>query len=373
MDILKNSIEQLSVLLVNVIFFLTVVSPLRLSRKLSGLITIIGFSLTIVPRMAFSDLFSPGTAATPDGLTFHFIYWILTMAIQYSLFFILIKRDWLHNILLYVIWDIIMTLFLFLFAIAIRIFWPQMHFQGILSFFCSIISAVFTALLLRQPFLKTIRLPENFCILIAFVYSIGRLVNTISLFRFDENSWQELVLYPVLILVVFLALMILLLNFSLNIYISRRCHNIENTYLRKKGKNINELFNNLGRICDQQHTQFYPLISSDTDFTDLNEKVLYSIELLFDLSREYTGRKSDNIFFSIQEHKGFLILSSCSDYQTASRNIRKKAVSLIKNTFFELLFNRVIKSCRGRVQYLDNTPLSKHIRVVIPLSLNTGA
>ena len=196
MSLLENITKQISVIFVNVVFFVLVIHPLRFSRKITGLATIIVFSLTSLPCIFFSDLFSSGAAASPKGMTFHYIYWIITMVIQYSLFFILLKRDWLRNMMLYVIWDIIIALLLSLSAVIIQISLPNIQLSGLTGALCTVTSAFLAAFLLRRTRLQNMRLPDNFCIIAVFVYSIGRLLNTISVFRFEKENWKELVIYP---------------------------------------------------------------------------------------------------------------------------------------------------------------------------------
>lgn len=375
MDLLQNITQQISVILVNVVFFLLVIHPLRFSRKITGLATIIVFSLTSLPCIFFSDLFSSGAAASPKGMTFHYIYWIITMGIQYSLFFILLKRDWLRNMMLYVIWDIIIALLLSLSAVIIQISLPNIQLYGLTGTLCTIISAFLAAFLLRLPRLQTIHLPEVFCIITIFAYSIGRLLNTISVFRFEKESWKELVIYPVFTLILCLSIAIVFAYFGMNVYINKKCCDMAKVYLTKERKNNNvaKLFYDLSSLCKRQKITFTFQIPPNKTFPNTNGSILYAIQILFELSRKYTGRQSESIFFQVQEYKGVLILSSLSIYPDASKNILKNFVSILQNTFLEILFNRIVKNCRGYVEYVDSNFYSKHIRVIIPLPFDAGA
>lgn len=375
MSLLENITKQISVIFVNVVFFVLVIHPLRFSRKITGLATIIVFSLTSLPCIFFSDLFSSGAAASPKGMTFHYIYWIITMVIQYSLFFILLKRDWLRNMMLYVIWDIIIALLLSLSAVIIQISLPNIQLSGLTGALCTVTSAFLAAFLLRRTRLQDMRLPDNFCIIAVFVYSIGRLLNTISVFRFEKENWKELVIYPVFTLILCLSIVIVFAYFGMNVYINKKCCDIAKIYLAKERKNNNaaKLFYDLSSLCKRQKITFTFQISPNTTFPNTNGSILYAIQILFELSRKYTGRQCENIFFEVQEYKGFFILSSLSIYPNASDNVLKKFVSTLQNIFLEILFNRIVKNCRGYVEYIDNSLYSKHIRVIIPLPLNTGA
>ena len=375
MDLLQNITQQISVILVNVVFFLLVIHPLRFSRKITGLATIIVFSLTSLPCIFFSDLFSSGAAASPKGMTFHYIYWIITMGIQYSLFFILLKRDWLRNMMLYVVWDIIIALLLSLSAVIIQISLPNIQLYGLTGTLCTVISAFLAAFLLRLPRLQTIHLPEVFCIITIFAYSIGRLLNTISVFRFEKENWKELVIYPVFTLILCLSIAIVFAYFGMNVYINKKCRDIAEIYLKGERKNnsVNKLLCSLNNICKQRKISFNFHISPNTTFPNTNGSILYAIQILFELSQKFIGRQSENIFFEVQEYKGFFILSSLSIYPNTSDTILKKFVSTLQNTFLEILFNRIVKNCRGYVEYVDSNLYSKHIRAIIPLPLNTGA
>lgn len=375
MDLLQNITQQISVILVNVVFFLLVIHPLRFSRKITGLAMIIVFSLTSLPCIFFSDLFSSGAAASPKGMTFHYIYWIITMGIQYSLFFILLKRDWLRNMMLYVIWDIIIALLLSLSAVIIQISLPNIQLYGLTGTLCTVISAFLAAFLLRLPRLQTIHLPEVFCIITIFAYSIGRLLNTISVFRFEKENWKELVIYPVFTLILCLSIAIVFAYFGMNVYINKKCCDMAKVYLTKERKNNNvaKLFYDLSSLCKRQKITFTFQIPPNKTFPNTNGSILYAIQILFELSRKYTGRQSESIFFQVQEYKGVLILSSLSIYPDASKNILKNFVSILQNTFLEILFNRIMKNCRGYVEYVDSNFYSKHIRVIIPLPFDAGA
>lgn len=375
MSLLENITKQISVIFVNVVFFVLVIHPLRFSRKITGLATIIVFSLTSLPCIFFSDLFSSGAAASPKGMTFHYIYWIITMVIQYSLFFILLKRDWLRNMMLYVIWDIIIALLLSLSAVIIQISLPNIQLYGLTGALCTIISAFLAAFLLRCTRLQNMRLPDNFCIIVVFVYSIGRLLNTISVFRFEKENWKEMVIYPIFVLILCLSTAIIFAYFGMNVYISKKCHYMAKIYFSKERKNnsVTNLLYDLSSLCKRQKITFTFQLYPNTTFPNTSGSILYAIQILFELSRKYIGRQSENIFFEVQEYKGFFILSSLSFYPDTSKNIVKKFVSTLQNIFLEILFNRIVKNCRGYVEYIDNSLYSKHIRVIIPLPLNTGA
>lgn len=129
----------------------------------------------------------------------------------------------------------------------------------------------------------------------------------------------------------------------------------------------------LNNICKQRKISFNFHISPNTTFPNTNGSILYAIQILFELSQKFIGRQSENIFFEVQEYKGFFILSSLSIYLNTSDTILKKFVSTLQNTFLEILFNRIVKNCRGYVEYVDSNLYSKHIRAIIPLPLNTGA
>lgn len=375
MSLLQNITEQLSVIFVNVVFFLLVIHPLRFSRKITCLITIAAFSLTSLPCIFFPGLFSSGTAASSQGMTFHYIYWIVAMVIQYSLFFILLKRDWLRNMMLYVIWDIIIALALSSGAIIMQISLPQIQLSGLTGVLCTAASAFIAAFLLRRPTLQTMRLPETFCIITVFVYSIGRLLNTVAVFRFEKEDWKVLVIYPVLALILFLSAAILCAYFGLNIYIGKKYRDMTNIYFSGKTKtnSIKNLLCDISNICTQRKIPFTFHISPDTAFPNINGSVLYAVQILFELSQKYTGRQSENIIFEVQEYKGVFILSSLSVYPDVPGNILENFVSAFQNTFLEILFNRIVKNCRGYIEYTDNSLYSKHIRVIIPLPFEAGA
>lgn len=375
MSLLQNITEQLSVIFVNVVFFLLVIHPLRFSRKITCLITIAAFSLTSLPCIFFPGLFSSGTAASSQGMTFHYIYWIITMVIQYSLFFILLKRDWLRNMMLYVIWDIIIALLLSLSAVIIQISLPNIQLYGLTGTLCTVISAFLAAFLLRRTRLQNMRFPDNFCIIAVFVYSIGRLLNTISVFRFEKENWKELVIYPVFTLILCLSTAIVFAYFGMNVYINKKCCVMAKIYLTKERKNNNvaKLFYDLSSLCKRQKITFTFQIHPDTAFPKINGSVLYAVQILFELSQKYTGRQSENIIFEVQEYKGVFILSSLSVYPDVPGNILENFVSAFQNTFLEILFNRIVKNCRGYIEYTDNSLYSKHIRVIIPLPFEAGA
>lgn len=375
MNLLENVTEQIPVIFVNVVFFLLVIHPLRFSKKITGLAAIIIFSLMSLPSIVFPGLFSSGTAASLEGMTFHYIYWIITMVIQYSLFFTLLKRDWLRNMMLYVIWDIIIALLLSLGAVIIQISLPNIQLSGLTGASCTVISAFLAAFLLRLPRLQTIHLPEVFCIITIFAYSIGRLLNTISVFRFEKENWKELVIYPVFTLILCLSIAIVFAYFGMNVYINKKCCDMAKVYLTKERKNNNvaKLFYDLSSLCKRQKITFTFQIPPNKTFPNTNGSILYAIQILFELSRKYTGRQSESIFFQVQEYKGVLILSSLSIYPDASKNILKNFVSILQNTFLEILFNRIMKNCRGYVEYVDSNFYSKHIRVIIPLPFDAGA
>lgn len=375
MDLLQNITQQISVIFVNVIFFLLVIHPLRFSRKITAVATIIVFSLMVLPSVIFPGLFSSGTAASPEGMAFHYIYWIITMAIQYSFFFILLKRDWKRNIMLYVIWDIITALLLSLGAIVLQVFLPSIQLSGFVAVLCTVTSAFAAAFLLRRPRLQNMHLPETFSTITIFAYSIGRLLNTISIYRFKKETWKELVIYPVFILILCLSIAILFTYFGLNLYISKKCRDIAEIYLKdgRKNNSVNKQLCSLNNICKQRKISFNFHISPNTTFPNTNGSILYAIQILFQLSQKYTGRQSENIFFEVQEYKGVFILSSLSIYPDTSKNILKDFVSTLQNTFLEILFNRIVKNCRGYVEYMDNNFYSKHIRAIIPLPFDAGA
>lgn len=297
------------------------------------------------------------------------------MGIQYSLFFILLKRDWLRNMMLYVIWDIIIALLLSLSAVIIQISLPNIQLYGLTGTLCTVISAFLAAFLLRLPRLQTIHLPEVFCIITIFAYSIGRLLNTISVFRFEKENWKELVIYPVFTLILCLSIAIVFAYFGMNVYINKKCCDMAKVYLTKERKNNNvaKLFYDLSSLCKRQKITFTFQIPPNKTFPNTNGSILYAIQILFELSRKYTGRQSESIFFQVQEYKGVLILSSLSIYPDASKNILKNFVSILQNTFLEILFNRIMKNCRGYVEYVDSNFYSKHIRVIIPLPFDAGA
>lgn len=374
MYLLENVTEQISVIFVNVLFFLLVIYPLRFSRKITGLATIAVFSLTSLPCIFFSNLFSFGAAASPKGMTFHYVYWIISMAIQYSLFFILLKRNWLRNMMLYVIWDIIIALLLCLGAIIIPISLPKIQLSGLTGGLYTVISAFLAAFLLRRTRLQNIHLPNNFCIIAVFIYSIGRLLNTISVFRFEKENWKKFVIYPVFVLILCLSIAIVFAYFGLNVYISKKCRDMAKIYFGKERKknSVNNLLCDLSNLCKQRKIPFTFHISPNTTFPNTNESILYTIQILFDLSQKYSGRQSENIFFEVQEYKGVFILSSLSIYPDVSKNILKNFASTLQNTFLEILFNRIVKNSRGYVEYIDSSLYSKHIRVIIPLPFKAG-
>lgn len=131
------------------------------------------------------------------------------------------KRDWLRNMMLYVIWDIIIALLLSLSAVIIQISLPNIQLSGLTGALCTVTSAFLAAFLLRRTRLQNMRLPDNFCIIAVFVYSIGRLLNTISVFRFEKENWKELVIYPVFTLILCLSIAIVFAYFGMNVYINK--------------------------------------------------------------------------------------------------------------------------------------------------------
>lgn len=146
-------------------------------------------------------------------------------------------------------------------------------------------------------------------------------------------------------------------------------------YLTKERKNNNvaKLFYDLSSLCKRQKITFTFQIHPDTAFPKINGSVLYAVQILFELSQKYTGRQSENIIFEVQEYKGVFILSSLSVYPDVPGNILENFVSAFQNTFLEILFNRIVKNCRGYIEYTDNSLYSKHIRVIIPLPFEAGA
>ena len=376
MNTLQTFIQQTSVVLVNLIFFLVVIRPRRFSRIITGVITSTVFIMTALPHFLFPSFFSDGAAAGPEGLAFHFIYWIMSMFIQYALLFILLKRDWLRNILLYVIWDIIMTLILSLCVVALHILLPQIRPQGAMSLLCTVPSAIPAALILRLPRLQAMKLPGAFCIVTVFIYSIGRLVNTLSLFRFAKGEWQKLVVYPVLLLAFILSLAILSAYFGLNLYITGKCRDMENTYGKQNSKaktGVHRLLQKINDSCRFQHIEFDSQTSLDEVSPEAEGRILYMMQILFSLSQEHTGKQSDKIFFTVQECRGFLLLSSRATYRNAPKGLGENLLSILRDTFLQIQFNRMVKNSRGRVQYLDGGPFSKDIRVILPLPLRAGA
>lgn len=293
------------------------------------------------------------------------------MLIPYTLFFILLRRDWLRNMLLYVIWDITVTLFLLLSVMLIRIFLPQTYMQKTGSLLCIFVCSVLSAFILHLPRFQNLRLPGKFCAVIMVIYSVGRLVNTLFLLRFEEKAMQKMAVCSVIFLIIFLSLAIIAAYSFMNIYIEKKCRAMESTYNTGSQKNFGELNLMMQRIytsCRKQNIQFDFRSTTALTLSGSNGRILYIIQLLFVLSRTLDGRTSGKILFTIQEHKGFLLLSACSTCPLGCRNRIIIIFALLHNSVLEILFNRMVQICHGYIQYLDSNPSGKHIRVAIPLS-----
>ena len=204
-DLIQSITQQAAVIIVNTIFFSTVIRPRRLSVPMTAFVAAAGFLLPALLQIFLSSFFTAGSASGLGGIIFHIIYWLISIAAQFLLFFVLAKRDWLHNILLYIMWDVLITLLLGAMLAALRPLIVRSPYSGdMTALLCTIGSAILTAFLLRSRYIKRMRLPAYFSAAAAVIYILVRLANTILFFRIESSSLRRLTVFVAVFAAVFL-------------------------------------------------------------------------------------------------------------------------------------------------------------------------
>lgn len=380
-DLIQSITQQAAVIIVNTIFFSTVIRPRRLSVPMTAFVAAAGFLLPALLQIFLSSFFTAGSASGLGGIIFHIIYWLISIAAQFLLFFVLAKRDWLHNILLYIMWDVLITLLLGAMLAALRPLIVRSPYSGdMTALLCTIGSAILTAFLLRSRYIKRMRLPAYFSAAAAVIYILVRLANTILFFRIESSSLRRLTVFVAVFAAVFLLASVVCAYIAIDICIKRKCQTLEFKYKvrnKRKGNSINQLITALNSLCAENNIHIYSESLHSLPDNKTDGRILCIIQLVFYILLDYAikaGRQPLHLLFFIKQEENDFVIISVSLIGSAISRRRNKTASL-QCSLHEILLNHLVRICHGRVQYLDSQASAKNIRIIVPVSqyFDTGA
>lgn len=385
-----NLLEQADIILINVIFAVFLIRPGRFSKKITALSTAAVFLVVALPQFIFPALFLSDTITTPGQVCFHITYWGVSISIEYILLFILAKRNWLRTLFLYALWDALLSIILGILAVIATEVIPG--YEKILSeagqFLLPLFAAGLALLVLCSAPLKKFNPPGWLCMVVTLTYTLGRLASTVAFFRTETETMQQDLTLAVLILCAVILLFPAAAYLLIGLYADRKCR----LNISKQDDSLRDFVNSvlcdMDILCRKRSVRLRSQLTLSGDIVlDNNATACAVIDLLFRILIRYLslepGSLSHIICFTAQTEKGYLILSanSFTEYGTVqsinakSTKIdtgKERLVPSLQCSLYEIVLGRLLNRCHGYSRYLDSDTHSRHLQVIIPLSLHAA-
>lgn len=362
--------SAISTVMVHVLLCMLLFDSFRFSKKISCVFAAAGFTILYLPQF-----FLPGLAAYQvQGINFanglQVFYWAFVLPLEYGLILLLTKRQWLRNLFLYMLGDIILSVFYGFGSVLLDLFGNHsfLHIYGI--FFSKgilLLSALAAALIIRLFLKQRMRLNRRVTGCLVLLYTLLRIFFTAFQFTVSSRGQAVFVWGIVLLTVLLLLAGLLLARFCVLRYIRVQQERCWKQLQTESGAEmpLKQELRQIERQCEQY--QIAHRINA-IQVTPIDEKRLVCLlDLVSRLLIERCAQqplKRRTFLLSIQQQMHYTIVSmECT--APSGRNPRQFLKSL-RQSLSEVVLNRMIRDCDGRIEFLDGEKGYFQIRFICP-------
>ena len=350
MDINSNQfyIMQLIHIINYVILCTFLIEPLRFSKKITSVITLIGFFILYLPQFCFPSFFYNKIDSNIVQFTLSTIYWSAHIFVSYGIIFLIIKRNWLHNYFYLILWDIIAS-------VILAVFTPLQFIFSIVWIILPFISSIFSIFIIKKFFKYRFQLPRNVFYVLFVLYTLFRIIFTLGSLNTTSSTGKLLLAIIILIVSLLFLITILLLNKIILHYIIQKCNYYQDLfhssnrssayelilYLKKQWNPLNaslEVQNHLADINFRKNFQLYYLL-------------ILCNEILICCCKDNTNAPITS-YLNIQQQMNYIIVSTgCIQ---SNSEIPFDFTNRFLLSLKEFLLTRLVETLHGQIQFLDD-------------------
>ena len=351
MDINTNQfyIMQFIHIINYVILCTLLIEPLRFSKKITCVITFIGFFILYLPQLCFPSFFYNKIDSNTIQFILNTIYWSAHVFVSYGIIFLLLRRNWLHNYFYLILWDIIASIIL---AILTPLQFIFSNLWSILPY----VSSIFSIFIIRKIFKYRFPLPQRFFYVLFILYTLFRIAFTLGGLNAAGTTGRTLLQIMIFIVSLLFLITISLMNKIVNYYIIRKCDYYQDlfhsssmssstdeliSYLKRQWKSMNtslEVHNHLSDIYFHKNFQLYYLLIL------CNEILVYCCKDI--------KKPPINVYINIQQQMNYIIVSTgCIQ---SDSDIQFDFTNRFLLSLKEFLLTRLIQTLHGQIQFLDD-------------------
>ncbi len=374
MFISYETLAQAAVSIINLaLFMFLLVKPRRFSGKATMIIAASGSILLYLPEIflpALENILLPQIWI----LSLCFLYWILCIAGQYGLIFLLSKRSWLRSCFLIMVWDaltsVILTVFTGITGMILGSASPvDIPAAAILAL--TLISGLLSAIFLKGSPLQNADLSSRVSGICVILYTLARILLTSASLLDNEKIYRESWIAAVLIICIVILGGIILAWSSTRIYLRRKIVRFTPPagyppMDRSRGIVLDEF---LRKCLDSRGFSLH--INDQLHEDAVSGKrlgilicILYLCMQILTCSSNRQSRHSQemDLYMTIQRKMNYIILSA--ECRPIHGQLKPPGLS---SSIFELLLNQLLSSRQGYSQYLDNSRVYRQICVSVRL------
>lgn len=349
-----------SIQLINyVVLSANLLQPLRFSKKKTYFAAFICFFTLYLPQFCFPSFFQPNMDLTNFQFNINIIYWSIYFLASYGIFFFLLKRDWLHNFFLIIVWDVISLIFSVLLS-PIQFIIPAI--QPILPLIASFLSIIVIQKYLRNR----INLSSNIYGVFSIIHALVRIFFTLWTLNVRDSDQKRLLLLIIFILSIVLLSTILLTNKIINHYINKKSKYYWELFQPSanfSSTGWNQFLLSIQKQCQEENISF-DIKNHISDSHILKDYHLYYLLVLCYQILLYKSNSdgSSRIYLNMQTQKNCMIISTGCINTTLHPHI--PLYSSISTLSKEILLRQLLKILAGEVQFLDGDNYHTQIRII---------